>query len=53
MPDMVYIGWDMALTPGGWEPVEANRGEFVAQQVTQRRGMRKEFEQLCGYKNKR
>ena len=53
MPDMVYIGWDMALTPDGWEPVEANRGEFVAQQVTQRRGMRKEFEQLCGYKNKR
>ena len=49
MPDMVYIGWDMALTPNGWEPVEANRGEFVAQQVTQGYGMRHEFERLCGY----
>lgn len=49
MPDMVYIGWDMALTPNGWEPVEANRGEFVAQQVTQGHGMRHEFERLCGY----
>ena len=49
MPDMVYIGWDMALTPNGWEPVEANRGEFVAQQVTQGHGMRREFERLCGY----
>lgn len=48
MPDMVYIGWDMALTPDGWEPVEANRGEFVAQQVTQHRGMRREFEGMCG-----
>ena len=48
MPDMVYIGWDMALTPDGWEPVEANRGEFVAQQVTQQRGLRRDFEQACG-----
>ena len=48
MPDMVYIGWDMALTPDGWEPVEANRGEFVAQQVTQQRGLRHQFEQACG-----
>lgn len=48
MPDMVYIGWDMALTPDGWEPVEANRGEFVAQQVTQGRGLRREFERACG-----
>lgn len=45
---MTYIGWDMALTPAGWEPVEANRGEFVAQQVTQGRGLRKEFEKMCG-----
>lgn len=44
MPDMTYIGWDMALTPDGWEPVEANRGEFIAQQITQGRGLRKEFE---------
>ena len=48
MPDMVYIGWDMALTPDGWEPVEANRGEFVAQQVTLHRGLRRDFERHCG-----
>ncbi|MBR1833983.1 MAG: hypothetical protein IJ785_00505 [Bacteroidales bacterium] len=48
LPSMTYIGWDMTLTPAGWEPVEANRGEFVAQQVTQGRGLRKEFEKRCG-----
>ena len=48
MPDMVYIGWDMALTDNGWEPVEANRGEFVAQQITLHRGLRREFEEICG-----
>lgn len=48
LPSMTYIGWDMALTPAGWEPVEANRGEFVAQQITQGRGLRKEFEKRCG-----
>ena len=48
LPGMTYIGWDMALTPAGWEPVEANQGEFVAQQVTQGRGLRKEFEKRCG-----
>lgn len=48
MDGMTYIGWDMALTPDGWEPVEANRGEFVAQQVTLGRGMRREFMKRCG-----
>lgn len=48
MPGMTYIGWDLALTPAGWEPVEANRGEFIAQQITQHRGLRKEFEKACG-----
>lgn len=48
MPSMTYIGWDLALTPDGWEPVEANRGEFVAQQTTQGRGLRKTFEKMCG-----
>ena len=48
IPEMTYIGWDMALTPDGWEPVEANRGEFIAQQITQGRGLRHEFELMCG-----
>lgn len=48
MPGMTYIGWDMALTPDGWEPVEANRGEFIAQQITLGRGLLQEFKQVCG-----
>ena len=48
MPGMTYIGWDLALTTHGWEPVEANRGEFIAQQITQGRGLRREFEHACG-----
>ena len=48
VPEMTYIGWDMTLTPDGWEPVEANRGEFIAQQITQGRGLRREFETACG-----
>ncbi|MBQ9474244.1 MAG: hypothetical protein IJU81_07530 [Bacteroidales bacterium] len=43
---MTYVGWDMALTPCGWEPVEANRGEFIAQQITLGHGLRHEFERL-------
>lgn len=48
MPGMTYIGWDMALTPDGWEPVEANRGEFIAQQITLNRGLLHDFERACG-----
>ena len=51
MDGMTYIGWDMALTPEGWEPVEANRGEFVAQQTTLGRGLRKDFERACGLRS--
>ena len=46
MPDMTYIGWDMALAMDGWCCVEANKGEFVAQQLTLGRGLREEFESL-------
>ena len=48
IPEMTYIGWDMALTPDGWEPGEANRGEFIAQQLTQGRGLRPACELMCG-----
>lgn len=48
MPGMTYIGWDMALTTDGWEPVEANRGEFIAQQITLNRGLLHDFERACG-----
>lgn len=48
LPRVVYVGWDFALTPGGWVLMEANKGEFIAQQVTLGRGLRKEFEQKLG-----
>lgn len=51
MPDMVYIGWDMALADHGWVLIEANRGEFIAQQITLHRGLRREFEDICGILN--
>ena len=43
---MTYSAWDMALTPEGWATVEANCGEFVAQQRALGRGFRKEFESM-------
>lgn len=48
VPDVTYVGWDMALAPCGWVCVEANKGEFVAQQVTLGRGLRNEFEKMVG-----
>lgn len=48
LPDVTYVGWDMALAPDGWLCVEANKGEFVAQQVTLGRGLRNEFEKMVG-----
>lgn len=44
-----FVAWDMSLTPQGWVLVEANRGEFVAQQITLGRGLRRDFESLTGY----
>lgn len=45
LPKVVYVGWDLALTPDGWVLMEANKGEFIAQQITLGRGLRKEFEE--------
>lgn len=38
-----YVSWDFALTEGGWVLIEGNWGEFVCQQMTQNRGLKKEF----------
>ncbi len=51
LPDVSYIGWDMAHTSEGWICVEANKGEFVAQQTSLGRGLRKEFEKLTNTKD--
>ncbi len=45
-----YIGWDMVLTPNGWCVMEANpEGEFLGQ-LYHKRGMKKEFEKIIGWK---
>lgn len=48
IPELVYVGWDLALTPDGWVMVEGNKGQFVAQQLTLKHGLRKDFEALVG-----
>lgn len=41
-----YVGFDFALTPDGWVLVEGNWGDFICQQSTLRKGLRKEFEAM-------
>ncbi len=41
-----YVGFDFALTPSGWVLVEGNWGDFICQQSTLHRGLRKEFESM-------
>ncbi len=51
MPDICYVGWDMALSKKGWCVVEGNwAGEFVGDQLGRGRGLRKEFEEIIGWK---
>lgn len=51
VPDIRYVGWDMALSKNGWCVVEGNwAGEFVGDQLGQGRGLRKEFEEMIGWK---
>lgn len=47
IPQLVYVGWDLALTDDGWVMVEGNKGQFIAQQLTLQRGLRREFELLA------
>lgn len=39
----VYVSWDFALSNNGWVLIEGNWGEFVAQQMTNKRGFKKDF----------
>ncbi len=51
VPDLCYVGWDMALSEKGWCVVEGNwAGEFVGDQLGVGHGLRKEFEELIGWK---
>ena len=52
LPESInYVGWDFVLTPKGWCVMEGNyRGDFMWQLFRQR-GMRKDFEQLIGWRS--
>lgn len=43
MPKHVYVSWDFSLTDKGWVLIEGNWGEFVCQQMTKKRGYKKDF----------
>lgn len=47
LPDVKYVGWDLALTDRGWVMVEGNDfGAFVGFQLPIRTGFRPEFEEI-------
>ncbi len=49
-PTIRYIGWDMVLTENGWCVMEGNfAGEFMGQ-LTHERGMKRELEEIIGWK---
>ena len=51
--DHTYVAFDYALTEKGWTLIEGNWGDFVVQQTSLQRGLRKEFIDLLEgtYKN--
>lgn len=51
LPDVRYVGWDIALTDEGWVLVEGNeKGQFVWQ-IPTRLGFREEYEKICNKAN--
>lgn len=47
LPNVKYVGWDLALTEKGWVMVEGNDfGAFVGFQLPTRKGFRLEFEKI-------
>ena len=50
MPQMSYIGWDFALSKNGWCIMEGNYSGDFMWQVYYGKGMKKEFEDLIGWK---
>ena len=43
LPEHKYVGWDFALTENGWVLIEGNWGQFLCQQVSGEKPMKKEF----------
>lgn len=50
MPTVKFIGWDMALSKNGWCVIEANADGDSMWQLVYERGMKKEFEDLIGWR---
>ncbi|MEE0992010.1 MAG: sugar-transfer associated ATP-grasp domain-containing protein [Bacteroidales bacterium] len=43
LPEHKYVGWDFALTSEGWVLLEGNWGQFLCQQVSEKKPIKKEF----------
>ena len=50
LPQYGYIGWDLVLTPKGWCVMEGNYYADFMFQLIHKRGFKKEFEELIGWK---
>ncbi len=50
MHEYGYIGWDLVLSKSGWCVMEGNYNGEIASQVILGKGLRKEFEELIGWK---
>ena len=47
LPEVRYVGWDIALTNKGWVLIEGNeKGQFLWQ-IPRKEGFREEFECIC------
>ena len=50
MPTVKFMGWDMALSKNGWCVMEANADGDSMWQLVYEKGMKKEFEDLIGWR---
>ena len=51
IPNVRYVGWDIALTEKGWVLIEGNeKGQFLWQ-IPTKEGFRDEFEAICKQAN--
>lgn len=54
LPESInYVGWDYVLTPKGWCIMEGNDTGAFMWQVFHQKGMRKDFEDLIGWKSEK